>query len=276
METVLGQTSKVFEIDVATREVLRTLDTASTMTKVLVLSPDEKTLYTANWAGNDVSVIDLGTGTVTKRIPVARTPRGLWPTADGKTLYVAGFDQGDLERVDLATGSVRKLFTSGGAMRHLVADEKRGLLYASDMGKDTVWVLDMKTDKVRKFCATDHKPNTIALSPDSRILFVSNRGENNPTSYYLPGYEWGSILLVDTATGKPLDAIVGGNQCTALAVSADGKLLVFSDFLDNRLRVYRVPSYEVLVAGRGGRYKAHFADIKKSSPGVAASSGAAD
>lgn len=275
METKLGQTSKVFEIDVASRAVLRTLDTKSTMTKVIALSPDEKTLYSANWAGNDVSVIDLASGSVRERIGVTQTPRGLWPTADGRYLYVAGFGKGELQRIDLGTRVVTTLFSSGGAMRHLVADEKGGRLYASDMGKDTVWVLDMKTGGVTKLASTDHKPNTIDLSPDGRVLFVSNRGANNPKSYYLPGYEWGSVLLFDARTGTPMDAVVGGNQCTALDVSEDGTLLVFSDFLDNRLRVYEVPGYDVLAAGKGGRFAAHAADLKKKSPGTAASSGAA-
>ncbi len=260
------ETAKVFEIDTATRKVLRSFNTESAWTKVIALSPDEKTLYAANWSGNDVSIIDLVSGQLKERIPTAKTPRGLWPTADGRYLYVAGFDRGDLQRIDLKSGSVKTLFTSGGAMRHLVADEQTGRLYCSDMNKDIVWVCDMKTLKVTKFCKTDEKPNTIELSPDGQILFISNRGENNPKSYYIPGYEWGTILLISTSTGKPLDAIVGGNQCTALDVSADGHTLVFSDFLDDRLRVYSVPSYQALANGNGGRYAAHFADLKKSKP----------
>ncbi|HEX9093923.1 MAG TPA: YncE family protein, partial [Coriobacteriia bacterium] len=275
METTVKANSLVFEIDVAARKVLRTFDTKSKMTKVVALSPDEKTVYAANWAGNDISVIDLVTGKTVERIPVAKTPRGLLPTADGKYLYVAGFDSGELQRVELGTGRVATLFKSGGAMRHLVADEKRGLLYASDMGKDAVWVHDMKAGTTKKFCATDHKPNTIDLSPDGRVLYISNRGANNPKSYYLPGYEWGSVLLYDTATGKPLDAVVGGNQCTALDVSDDGKLLVFSDFLDDRLRVYEIPGYDKLAAGEGGRFAAHFADLKKKSASARASGSAA-
>jgi hypothetical protein len=98
------------------------------------------------------------------------------------------------------------------------------------------------------------------------VLFISNRGANNPKSYYIPGYEWGSILLMDTTTGKPLDAIVGGNQCTALGVSDDGHTLVFSDFLDNRLRVYAVPDFSVLAAGHGGFYSKHFALLQKKRP----------
>lgn len=258
------ETAKVFEIDVATRQVLRSFKTGSSWTKVVALAPDGKRLYAANWSGNDVSVISLVTGELLKRIPTAKTPRGLWPTADGRSLYVAGFDRGEIQRIDLETWEVRTLFKSGGAMRHLVADEKRGVLYASDMGKDAVWALDMATGGVRRFCTTDHKPNTIALSRDGRVLFISNRGENNPRSYYIPGHEWGSVLLYDTATGRPLDAVVGGNQCTALDVSRDGRTLVFSDFLDNRLRVYSVPAYPALRDGGGGRYRAHFAALRKS------------
>ncbi|MHB9004399.1 MAG: hypothetical protein ACYC6C_10110, partial [Coriobacteriia bacterium] len=257
------ETAKVFEIDTVTRKVLRELPTESAWTKVVSLSPDGATLFAANWSGDDVSEIDLASGTVRRRVRTADSPRGLWQTPDGKTLYVAGFDGGELQRVDLASGDVTTVFDSGGALRHLVADPKRGLLFASDMSKDVVWVHELATGKTRKFCDTDEKPNTIDLSHDGRVLFISCRGENNPTSYYIPGFEWGTILLVDAVDGSPLDAIIGGNQCTALDVSDDGKTLVFSDFLDDRLQVYEVPDYDTLKNGGGGRWKQHFEDLKK-------------
>lgn len=257
------ETAKVFEIDVATRHVVREFDTESAWTKVVALSPDEKTLYAANWSGNDVSEIDLASGTLRRRIPTSKTPRGLYPTADGTRLYIAGFDSGELEKVDLASGDVTTVFADGGALRHLVADETRGLLFISDMAEDLVWVHNMDTGETHKFVDTDEKPNTIDLSPDGKVLFVSCRGENNAESYYIPGPEWGTVLLFDSASGKPLDAIVGGNQCTALDVSDDGRLLVFSDFLDDRLRVYEVPPYEELAVGGGGRWEAHFTELKK-------------
>lgn len=257
------ETAKCFEIDVASRRVLREFKTGSSWTKWVELSPDEKTLYASNWVGDDVSVINLGTGALERRIPVSNTPRGMFATSDGRYLYVAGFDSGDLERIDLQTWKVEPLFTAGGALRHIVADEERGLLYISDMAKDVVWVHDMATEKTTKFVAVDHKPNTIDLTPDGKVLFVSCRGANNATSYYLPGPEWGSILAFDTASGKPLDALIAGNQPTALDVSADGSLLVFSDFLDNRLRLYQIPSYKTLAAGNGGRYQATRSEITK-------------
>lgn len=257
------ETARCFEIDVKTRRVLREFDTQSAWTKWVELSPDEGTLYASNWSGDDVSVIDLATGTLVKRIGVSNTPRGMYATDDGARLYVAGFDSGDLEVIDLTTWTRTTLFSDGGALRHIVADETTGRLFISDMNKDIIWVHDMNAGTTTKFLDVDEKPNTIDLTPDGKMLFVSCRGENNAKSYYLPGPEWGSILVFDTTNGQPLDALIAGNQPTALDVSDDGKLLIFSDFLDNRLRVYEIPPYETFAKAGGGRYEEHFAEIAK-------------
>lgn len=273
------QSASVFEIDARTFKVLRQLKTGSSWTKVVTLSPDETRLYAANWSGDDISEIDLVTGKLVRRMPTVDTPRGVWPTADGRRLFIAGFGEqsltGRLAVIDLATGTSRTFFTEkGGAMRHMVADEKRGVVFTSDMGKACIWVTDMRTLKTRRLAKTDSHPNTIDISPDGRVLFVSCRGANNPKSYYIPGPEWGSVLLLDTVTGKPLDAIIGGNQCTALDLSGDGTTLVFSDFLDNRLRMYAIPDYATLAAGNGGRYTAHLSEIRKPGwGGVSGGSG---
>ncbi len=257
------QTNSVFEIDVASRAVTRQLDTEGAWTKVMALSPDEAVLYASNWIDDNVSEIDLATGEVTRLFSTVRTPRGLYPTPDGERLYVAGFASGELEVIDLVTGESRVLQRTGGSMRHLVGSPDGSVVYASDMTRDTIFAVDTETDEVRELATTDRKPNTIDLGPDGRVLFVSNRGRNNAKSYYLPGPEWGSVLLIDTETGEMLDAIVGGNQTTGLEVSDDGTLLAFSDLLDDRVVVYSVPSTEVLLAGGGGRYGDHLTDLAK-------------
>jgi YVTN family beta-propeller protein len=256
------ETASVFEIDRVSFRVRRQLRTGGAWSKVMALSPDERTLYVANWSSNDVSEIDLASGRVRRRLPTVATPRGLYPTPDGKRLYVAGFDGGDLARIDLASGRSKVLLHTGGAMRHLVGDPVRGLLYADDMAAGQTWVVDLASERVRKLAATDHTPNTMDLSRDGRVLYVSNRGRNG-ANYYLPGPEWGSVLAIDTGSGRPLDAIVGGNQTTGLDVSPDGRLLAFSDFLDNRVQLFAVPPYERLAAGDGGRTVAHRAELEK-------------
>ncbi len=257
------ETARVYEIDASTREVLRTFDTESAWTKMLTFAPGEERLFASNWSGDDVSEFDLTTGEMVRRHGTVDTPRGLYVTADGNDLYVSGFGTGVIQRVDLDDDTRETVYSGGTAIRHFAADATRGILYASDMGTDEIVALDLTTGEASRFAATDEKPNTIALSPDGKVLFVSCRGENNASSYYLPGPEWGSILLFDTTTGEPLDAIVGGNQPTALDVSRDGTRLIFSDLLDDRLRYYEIPSHDVLAAGGGGLYEAHFDMIAK-------------
>jgi DNA-binding beta-propeller fold protein YncE len=257
------ETGSVFEIDTATREVKRQIKTRGEWTKVLELSPDEKTLWASNWITNDISEIDLTTGTVKRLLKSVTTPRGLYCTADGKRLYIAGFKNGELQRFDLDTGESTIVFDAD-TLRHFAVDESRDRLYVDDLILNECFVMDLATENVTKLLDTDQRPNTICLSPDGRILFISNRGQDySETNYYVPGPEWGDVLVVDALTGTILDAIVGGNQCTGLDVSPDGKYLAFSDFLDDTIRVYAIPSYDTLAAGGGGRAQERFADIKK-------------
>ncbi|MGH8911270.1 MAG: YncE family protein, partial [Acidimicrobiia bacterium] len=257
------ETGRVYEIDVASKNVLRTLQTSGSWTKVIALSADEQTLFASNWVSNDVSVFDLATGEETDRVPTVTTPRGLAVTPNGRYLYVAGFERGDLEVIDLVTGEGEVILETGGAYRHLVLDPTGSRLYGSDMAADAIYVTELATAATTHLADVNRLPNTIDLSPDGRVLFVSNRGRNNPESYLLIGPEWGSVLLIDTTTGRPLDAIVAGNQTTGLDVSPDGALLAFSDFRDDRVSVFAIPSYEVLAEGNGGRYQAHLSELEK-------------
>jgi YVTN family beta-propeller protein len=257
-------TNTIWEVDRATRKVTRHFPCGGSYPKILLLSRDERLLYASNWVSNNVSEIDRATGKVLRVIKTVTTPRGLYITPDSKWMYVSGFGHGELQKIDLATGEGTLLIKTGGSFRHMAADEKKGLLYVGEFTENEIYVVDLATDKVTKLAPTDQRPNTMELSPDGKVLYVSNRGKDNPTTGYLTkGPEWGSVLAIDTATGKLLDAIVGGNQCTGLDVSPDGKLLAFSDFLDYVIRVYRIPDYSTLLAGNGGRAESHLKDIVK-------------
>jgi DNA-binding beta-propeller fold protein YncE len=181
-------------------------------------------------------------------------------------MYVAGFDSGEIQKINLYDDTRKIIFKNKGAMRSFAVDEERGVLYISDMAWNTIWKIDMATDTVSRFARTDSHPNTIALSLDKKILYVSSRGHNfSPTNYYVPGPDYGSVVLYDTTNGKILDAIVGGNQPTALDVSDDGTLLAFSDFLDARIQVYKIPTYEELLKGNGGRALVYKKELIKKS-----------
>jgi DNA-binding beta-propeller fold protein YncE len=258
------ETARVYEVDVPRREVTRVLETGSNWTKVLEWSADRRTLFASNWNFDDVSELDLATGQLVRRLPTVKTPRGLYATPDGQALYVAGFGDGRIERITLATGAREAIYTSGRAMRHLVGDPTRNVLYANDMSRAAVVKIDLATHQATVLAKTDPNPNTMALSPDGTLLFVSNRGVNGPDGYMADGPTWGSVLVIDTETGAILDSLIGGDQATALALSPDGKKLVFSDFRDDTLRLYAIPDLATLRAAGWPRRELHKKELWKS------------
>ena len=257
------ETAAAYEIDAETGALLRTFPSKSAWSKMMVLSPDGSLLYLSNWSGNDISEINLETGETQRRLRSTTTPRGMFITPDGQYLYIAGFGNGILERIDIQSRARETLFDNGGALRHIVADYDNSRMYISDMRKGVIWLHDIDAKTTTVLARTDANPNTIDLSPDGQLLFVSCRGVNNRESYYKPGPQWGSVLVFDAMTGEQLDAIVAGNQPTALDVSPDGRYLAYSDYLDNTINVFAIPDTQTLREAGGGRSSTYKAELRK-------------
>jgi len=242
------ESSLVYEIDAMDKSVRRVLSAYGEWPKILELSPDESMLYVSNLTSGNIAEIDLSSGDLSRDLPGTVVPRGLYATRDSSAVYVAGFGSGELLRIDRKSGESTVLFSEVASLRHIVADEARGRLYISDLKNARILVHDMKTGTTSPLAAVHPKPNTIRLSPDGRLLFVSSRGPNNPENWLDPGPEWGAISVIDAETGALLDLAVAGNQPTGMDLSEDGTKLVTSDFIDNRIRVYSVPSTSTFFA----------------------------
>lgn len=252
------ETARVYEIDRASRSVTRVLRTRSNWTKVLALSADERRLYASNWNFDDVSVLDLATGAA-RRIPTVKTPRGLYVAPSGVVL-VAGFGTGDLAEIDPVRGTSRTIWSSGGALREIVG--RGDLAFVSDMHAARIFRVDTRTGAVTALGRTDPNPNTIDVSPDGQVVFASSRGPNGEGGYLDPSGIPGSVIALDTADGRWLDAVACGTQTTGLDLSDDGRTLAVSDFNDGMVRIYAVPSTEALRGGGGGRTAFHRADLR--------------
>ena len=63
----------VFIVDTTTNELAGSIE-AGQRPWGIAMSPDDKTIYTANGPSNDVSIIDIETKQVTKKIPSAAAP----------------------------------------------------------------------------------------------------------------------------------------------------------------------------------------------------------
>ena len=218
-----------------------TIPTKGIWTKIIAMTHDHKLAFASNWESHDVSVIDVNQYKVINKIKVSGIPRGMVTTADDKYLYVCIFSSGEIQKIDIASMKIVKTLNfPKGAKRHILLDKTKNLLYVSDMYRGSIYVINPLDDKVLKEIPVDSKLNTIKLSPDSKYLFVSSRGPNNPETYLKKGPKFGKVFVIDTETLEIKEWIWGKNQPTGLDVSPDGKYLAFTNFLDNEIEVYRI------------------------------------
>lgn len=240
-------TGLVHIFNLKTLEYMKSIKTSGKWCKVLSYNPDLDKVYLTNWITCDISVINPNNYTEEYKINTFGVPRGIIFSNDNKYAYVCQYyggkegshAKGYVLKINLKTKKVVKRLGVAGYKRHMVKDEKNQKLYVSDMGLKMVSVFDMKTDKLLKQIKVFSHPNTIQLSPDSKFLYVSCRGPNNPKSYLIKGFYMGRIYVIDTESLKVKEFWEGGNQCTGLDVSKDGKKIIFSDFLDDAVRVYQ-------------------------------------
>lgn len=223
----------------------------------LALGPDGKTLYVALGIRNQVAVVSLPDGKVTRVIPVQAAPYHLALSPDGKTLAVANRggriarkdeasapSAGTAIRVDKKTdaakaGSVSLVETATFTVAHIEtgrqpsgmafsADNKT--LYVASSDDDTVRVLDVARKRsVRTLSlrpADDpgfgQIPTDVAVSSDGRTLYVACGGAN-------------AVAVMDISRGRPRGYVPTGWFPIALAERGGALYVASSKGLGSRL-----------------------------------------
>jgi sugar lactone lactonase YvrE len=130
---------------------------------------------------------------------------------------------GDLIKVDVRRRKVVDTMRLGGGMPQDVKLSPDGhTFYVADMARGGVWMVDAATFHKIGFVRTGKGAHGLYVSRDSRVLYVSNRGE-------------GSVSLVSFATHRPIKKwhLPGGGSPDMGGVSADGKVLWLSGRYDS-------------------------------------------
>ena len=115
-------------VDIPRHKILRRISSGHTA-MAPVLAPDEKAAYVCNRYNNDISVINLGSGKVTLRIPVDREPVAAAITPNGKLLIVANhLHSGPADSARVAARVSLIDTASGEVIKHLALPNGSGLL----------------------------------------------------------------------------------------------------------------------------------------------------
>ena len=237
-------TVHIFDLD--TLDYKTSISTGGVFPKVIAQNPEGTITVVSNWVSRDVSVFDSEKKELLRRIPVGGIPRGMAFSSDGSLLYTAIFDEPVIAVVDMAQNKVTRrfrLYEGAGAARHVIY--RNGRLYVSDMLRGTVDILNASTGALLRSRRIGPNINTIVLSPDGRYVFASSRGRNNPDGYTLPGPDFGAVFMLRAYDLSLVERVWGRNQPTGLDISPDGRLLVFTDFLDANLQLYYISQQRI-------------------------------
>lgn len=239
-------TNSVHVFDLKTLEYKTTVHLTGKFAKILLYDVTRDLVYCSNWLSEDISIIDRKSKKEIRKTPKIGLPRGLFLSKDGSELFIAQFAAsnndsagGQLIVYSLETEKTSEVKSPSGNKRHIVGNSAGDKIYVSDMCCSKIEIYNPVTKTLLKTIPVFDKPNTIALSPDERYLYVSCRGPNHPKDGYLKkGNFLGQVFVIDTKTDEVIDSWEAGNQTTGLDVSSDNRFLVISDFLDNQIRVY--------------------------------------
>jgi YVTN family beta-propeller protein len=137
-------------------------------------------------------------------------------SAHGRYLIAACEFSGQLVKVDMMARQVVGVLDlrSGGGPQDVKLSPDGTVFYVADMNADGVYLIDGERFSEIGFLPTGKGAHGLYASRDSRVLYVSNRGE-------------GSIALIDFATRTIVNTwrIPGGGSPDMGGVSADGKVL---------------------------------------------------
>ena len=177
-------------------------------THMVVVSRDEKKVYTANIGSSTLSVMDLSRAPVAialENVAVAKGPEGIDISPDGKEIWVASRTDGPMSVVDTAVDAVVANIDIDTKMANRVKftrDGKRVLL--SDPPSNTILVFEAKTRERVASVSTAKGPSGILMTPDGK-------------SAYIACADAGVVQLLDLASLKITGSVATGNVPDGMA-----------------------------------------------------------
>ncbi|MCL2449102.1 MAG: beta-propeller fold lactonase family protein, partial [Polyangiaceae bacterium] len=214
----------------------------------LAVDTSGRTLVVANYENDSISIVDLTTRAVTAELDLrpgkaASSPQPgvaggefpFWVAIKGtQTAYVTSQRDREVDVVDLttpATPAVAARIPVGGQPSKIILNRDQTFLFVANGSSDTVSVIDTSSNKVVETIDVSApssvldnpsglrgvNPNSLALSPDEKTLYVTNGGANAV-----------AVVTRDPQQASPsklAGLIPTGWYPASVSVSADGTFL---------------------------------------------------
>jgi YVTN family beta-propeller protein len=165
---------KVSLVDLAALRVQPSRQLGAQLTKA-VFRKDGKLLLVGVAGTPSLAVVDVATGQLVVRLPLAIEPRNFCYKADGGQLFITGPGMDAVAVVYPYTTEVAKTVLAGHAPGAMAESTVPGYLFVANPGSGDVSVLDVETLRVVARASVGSDPGAILVTPDNQYALVLNR-----------------------------------------------------------------------------------------------------
>jgi YVTN family beta-propeller protein len=205
----------VLIVDLDRGTVLRALPTGEAGTHMLAVSPDGRTIYTANIGGGSVTALDVTGLAPARTAKVAPRTEGIALSPDGRRLWIGSNQDNTVTVLDAATLTPLDTLPAPGLPYRLALTPDGRRAVVSNPTLNAVRIFDAagrhETALVQIPAGTAGEggagPVGFALSPDGRTAFVALQGRNQ-------------VGVLDLATGTLTRYMDVGNGPDGIAYAA--------------------------------------------------------
>lgn len=226
--------SEVIEVNLRTRQVVRTIPNITEVHGVLVI-PELRRVYATATGDNRLVVLDEDSGAVLATGPTGRYPDGIAYDPTRGAVWTTNESGGTETVLDAASAAVRGTVDLGGEVGNVAYDPVADQMLVAVQGRDDLAAIDPQTLTVTRRlplpgCENDHG---LALDPAARVAFIGCDGN-------------ATLITVDLTTWQPTGTAAVGDQPDVLAddpgasrlyVAAESGTVTVFDHQDRNLTV---------------------------------------
>jgi len=208
----------------------------------VVANRSGESLYIAEFEAKKVAVIGVASGKVEREISLSMKPTGITVSADGKKLYVTGGGvKGRIETIDIASGKSSGSACVGHSPTSPVLSADGGKLYVCNRFTDDVSVFDLAKSKEVKRIKAVRQPGASAITPDGKLLFVTNL---LPAGVAGGDYAAAAVTVIDTGKDEVVATVQlpnGSMGVNGVCISPDGSYAYVTHILGR----YQLPTTQL-------------------------------
>jgi len=221
-------------VSVADHKLLRIVKAGSDPEQAAI-SRDGTRLFVANEDVGEASVVAVDDGHVLASLKVGGEPEGVEMRPDGQVVYVTSEEDSHVAVIDASALKVLKTLEVGPRPRStaFLPDSSRAYV-PSENGASLAVIDAMKHEVIDTIKLTGElvRPMGVVASPDGKLIFVTTgRGKN--------------VVIIETATNKPIASIEVGDRPWGIAVSQDGSTVFTANGPSNDVSIVDVASRTV-------------------------------